>query len=260
MRFKGKIAVISGASRGIGRATALQLGREGASVVVNYKKNREAADAVAAEIQASGGQALVVQADIEDEAQIVAMYERVRDTYGRVDIVVANAAASAFKPLEQIRGYHIDKTFKLTIHGFLFLTQQALPMMPSGGRIVAVSGWDSFRFLNGHGVLGAAKAAMESMVRYLAVELGGRGINVTGVCPGPIETDSFTIYANRTQTDAQREYYDRVWLPYVPSGRFGKASEIAEVIAFLASPASSWINGQTIIADGGLSITADPRT
>jgi enoyl-[acyl-carrier protein] reductase III len=256
MRFAEKVAVISGASRGIGKETALLLGGEGANVVINYKKNREAAEAVAAQIKASGGGALVVQADIEDQTQIVAMYQRVKDEYGKVDIVVANAAASAFKPLEAIRDYHMDKTFKLSVQGFLFLTQQALPMMTNGGRVIAVSGWDSFRCLSGHGVLGAAKAAMESMVRYLAVELGRRGINVTGVCPGPIETDSFKTYAKEQRE--MREFYDRTWLPYTPLGRYGGPEEVAEIIAFLASPASSWITGQTIVADGGLSLTVQP--
>lgn len=256
MRFSGKVAVISGASRGIGRSTALLLGREGARIVVNYKKNREAADEVATQVKASGGDALVVQADMEDQAQIAALYEEVKKTWGRVDIVVVNAAASAFKPLEAIRDYHIDKTFKITVEGFLYLVQQALPMMPQGGRIIAVSGWDSFRVLNGHGVLGAAKAAMEAMVRYLAVELGPRGINVTGVCPGPIETDSFKIYA-REQKEL-RDFYDRTWLPYTPLKRFGAPEEVAEIVAFLASSASSWITGQTIVADGGLSLTVQP--
>lgn len=256
MRFKGKVAVISGASRGIGRATALLLGAEGARVVINYKRNSEAAEAVAAEVRKSGGEALAVQADVEDQAQIVAMYARVKEAFGQVDIVVANAAASAFKPLEAIRDYHMDKTFKLSVQGFLFLTQQALPLMPRGGRIIAVSGWDSFRVLNGHGVLGAAKAAMEAMVRYLAVELGSRGINVTGVCPGPIETDSFKIYAKEQRE--LRDFYDRTWLPYTPLGRYGEPEEVADIIAFLASPASRWITGQTIVADGGLSLTVQP--
>ncbi len=133
MRFTGKVAIISGASRGIGKETALLLGREGASVVVNYKSNRVAADSVAAEIDAGPGNAIVVQADIEDPDQIVAMYERVKERYGKVDIVVANAAASAFKPLEALKTHHIDRTMKLTVHGFLNLAQQAIPIMPSGG-------------------------------------------------------------------------------------------------------------------------------
>ncbi len=258
MRFKDKVAVISGASRGIGKSTALILGSEGAKVVVNYKKNEDEAKAVAAAIKSAGGDAITVQADIEDQAQIAALFQRTKEAFGKCDIVVANAAASAFKPLESIRDYHLDKTFKITINGFLFLTQQALPLMSQGGRVIAVSGWDSFRVLNGHGVLGAAKAAMESMVRYLAVELGSRGINVTGVCPGPIETDSFKIYAKEQKE--LRDFYDRTWLPYTPLKRYGQPEEVAEIIAFLASPASSWITGQTIVCDGGLSLTVQPVT
>lgn len=256
MRFSDKVAVISGASRGIGKETALLFGREGGRVVINYKKNKEAADTVVAEIKSAGGNALAVQADVEDQAQIVAMFQQAKDAFGKVDIVVVNAAASAFKPLESIKDYHMDKTFKLSLHGLLFMTQQALPLMPNGGRVIAVSGWDSFRVLNGHGVLGAAKAAMEAMVRYLAVELGPRGINVTGVCPGPIETDSFKIYAKEQRE--LRDFYDRTWLPYTPLGRYGQPEEVAEIIGFLASPAASWITGQTIVCDGGLSLTVQP--
>lgn len=256
MRFANKVALISGASRGIGRRTALLLGREGANVVVNYKKNRDAAESVAEEVRNSGGGAIAVQADIEDQAQIDAMFRRVREEYGRLDILVANAAASAFKPLEDIRSHHLERTFRLTVHGFLFMAQQALPLMEDGGRIIAVSGWDSFRALSGHGVLGAAKAAMEAFVRQLAVEFGGRGITVTGVCPGPIETDSLDTYAQKE--GESRQFYERVWLPYSPLGRLGRPEDIAEIIGFLASPASRWITGQTIVADGGLSLTVQP--
>jgi len=258
MRFKGKVALISGASRGIGMETALLIGREGGSVVVNYKKNQEAAEKVAVQIKGSGGDAIVFQADVAEQEQVIAMYEKTRQVYGKVDIVVASAAAAASKPLMAIKDYHMDKTFKLTVQGFLFLTQQAVPLMADGGRVIAVSGWDSFRALDGHGVLGAAKAAMEAMVRYLAVELGPRGINVNGVCPGPIDTLSARIYAKETQQ--QWEFYERTWLPFVPSGRFGRPEEIADIIAFLASPASSLINGQTIVADGGFTLTTVPRT
>lgn len=258
MRFAGKVAVISGSSRGIGKETALLLGREGAGVVVNYKANKDAADAVAAQINAGPGSAIAVQANMEDPEQIARLYEQAKDRYGKVDIVVANAAASAFKPLEVIRSHHIDKTFHVSVQGFLVLVQQALPLMPAGGRVIAVSGWDSIRYLGGHGLLAAAKAALESLVRYFAVELGPRGINVTGVCPGPIETDSAITYANRQSRGW--DYYERTWLPYTPLGRFGRPDEIAEIIAFLASPASSWITGQTIVADGGLSIVSHPLT
>jgi len=258
MRFQDKVAVISGASRGIGMATALLMGREGASVVVNYKNNQEAAEAVAAQIKSSGGDAMICQADVGEQEQIVAMYQKVRETWGKVDVVVANAAATASKPLLESKDYNMDKTFKVTVQGFLFLTQQAVPLMAAGGRVIAVSGWDSFHALDGHGVLGAAKAAMESMVRYLAVELGPAGINVNGVSPGPIDTVSARIFAE--QTHHPWEYYERLWLPFVPSGRFGRPEEIADIIAFLASPASSLINGQTIVADGGLMLTTIPRT
>lgn len=253
MRFADKVVVISGASRGIGRESALLFGREGARVVVNYKKNQEAAEAVVAAVKAAGGDGIAVQADMEDQAQIAALFQRTREAYGRVDVLVANAAATAFKPLLDIKAHNLDRTFRLTVHGFLFLVQQAVAMMPPGGRIIAVSGWDSIRFMRGHGVLGAAKAAVESMTRYLAVELGPKGINVTGVSPGPVVTDSFHTYAKDDW-----DWYEKTWLSYTPSGRWAQPLEVAEIIAFLASPASSLITGQTIVCDGGVSLSVHP--
>ena len=252
-RYRDQVVVITGGSRGIGRASALRVAAEGATVVVNYKRNEEAARTVVAEIERRGGRALPVRADVAEADDVSKMFETVKAEYGRVDALVANAAATAFKPLVDIRKHHIEKTFAITVDGFLRLVQHAVELMPSGGRIVAVSGWDSFRVLPGHGLLGAAKAAMESMVRYMAVELAPRGVVVSGICPGPVVTDSFRIYAG----DAWSEY-ERIWLPYSPLRRFGTPEEIANAIAFLASPENTWITGQTIVADGGLSLTATP--
>jgi enoyl-[acyl-carrier protein] reductase III len=246
--------VITGASRGIGKECALQMAREGATVVVNYKSNADAAQEVVGEARQAGGAALAVQADVAEPDEVSRLFDTVRSEFGRVDAVVANAAASAFKPLADIKPHHLDKTFALTIGGFVGLVQGAVPLMTGGGRVVAVSGWDSFRALPGHGLLGAAKAALESMVRQLAVELGPQGIVVAGVCPGPIVTDSFRIYAKDSW-----DLYEKTWLPYSPLGRFGSPEEIATIVAFLASSQNTWITGQTIVADGGLSLTTMPR-
>lgn len=252
-RYHDQVVVITGASRGIGKETALRVAAEGAAVVVNYKRNEEAAREVAAEIERLGARALPVRADVAEPDDVSYLYDTVRAEFGRIDALVVNAAASAFKPLTEIRAHHLEKTFAITVGGFLRLVQHGIELMPAGGRVVAVSGWDSFRVMPGHGLLGAAKAAMESMVRYLAVELAPRNVIVSGVCPGPIVTDSFRIYAG----DAWSEY-ERIWLPYSPLRRFGSAEEIARIIAFLASSENTWITGQTIVADGGLSLTATP--
>jgi len=177
------------------------------------------------------------------------------EAFGGVDVVVANAAASAFKPLSEIRSHHVAKTMSLTVTGFLDLVRFATPHLENGGRIVAVSGWDSFRALPGHGLLGAAKAAMETLVKYLAVELGPQGITAVGICPGPIDTDSFRFYAGE-----HWEEYERNWLALTPSGAYPTPDDVADVMALLCSPRSASVNGQTVVLDGGLSIATMPRS
>lgn len=245
-----RVAIVTGASRGIGRETSLALARAGHRVVVNYKSDGSAARDVVNEIEALGGEALSVQADVAVPEAVEALVQATADAFGTVDVVVANAAATAFKPLSEIRAHHLAKTLDLTVTGFLELVRRAVESMPPGGRIVAVSGWDSFRVLPGHGILGAAKAALECLVRYLAVELGPQGIGVCGVCPGPVSTDSFDIYADRAFPDAAER-----WSRESPWGRMARPEEIAAVIDFLASPAAAWVTGQTLVVDGGLSLT-----
>ena len=150
------------------------------------------------------------------------------ERFGSLDVVVANAAASAFKPLSQIYGRHIEKTMSLTVQGFLDLVRLSTPHMNDGGRVMAVSGWDSFRVLPGHALLGAAKAAMETLVKYLAIELAKDKITTVGVCPGPIDTDSFRYYAGDAWED-----YAKQWLAQTPSGAYPTPDEVADVMAYL---------------------------
>ncbi|MEU2686847.1 SDR family oxidoreductase [Streptomyces hygroscopicus] len=255
MELKSKTIIITGGSRGMGQRLALRLGGEGANVVVNYRRDAEAAQETVARIEQAGGTALAVQADISDTEAVEALVATTADRFGKIDVIVANAAASAFKPLTEIRSHHIGKTMGITVQGFADLTRASVPHMPSGGRILAVSGWDSFRVLPGHGLLGAAKAAMETMVKYYAIELGRRGITAVGVCPGAIDTDSFRFYAGDNW-----EEYERNWLGMTPSGAYPTTEEVAEVMAFLCSPRSAAINGQTIVVDGGLSLATMPMS
>ena len=255
MNMTNKTVIITGGSRGMGQRLALRLGQDGANVVVNFRQDAEAAAKTVGEIESVGGHALAVQADIADTESVDALVQQSVERFGGVDVVVANAAASAFKPLSQIRAHHVAKTMGITVQGFLDLARLSAPHMPQGGRILAVSGWDSFRALPGHGLLGAAKAAMETIVKYLAIELASQGITAVGVCPGPIDTDSFRYYAGEDW-----EAYAAQWLAMTPSGAYPTPTEVAEVMAFLCSPASSAINGQTIVVDGGLSLATMPIT
>jgi enoyl-[acyl-carrier protein] reductase III len=255
MQLSGKTVLITGASRGMGRCLAVRLGREGAKVVVNYRKDADAAKSAVEEVIAAGGDAFAVQADVADTAAVETLVQDAVDRFGTLDVVVANAAASAFKPLLDIRGHHIEKTMGITVQGFLDLVRLSTPHMPRGGRVVAVSGWDSFRALPGHGLLGAAKAAMETLVKYLAIELGPNGITTVGVCPGPVDTDSFRYYAGD-----QWDWYERNWLSMTPTGKFPTPEEVAEVMAFFCAPESAVVNGQTIVVDSGLSLATMPTS
>ena len=254
MDLAGKTVVITGGSRGMGQRLAVRLGREEANVVVNYRRDAEADAATVKHVEAAGGNAVSIQADVAQTGDVERLIGESGEAFGGLDVVVANAAASAFKPLSDIRAHHVDKTMSLTVTGFLDLVRFAAPHLGQGGRVVAVSGWDSFRALPLHGLLGAAKAAMETLVKYFAIELGPQGITAVGICPGPIDTDSFRYYAGE-----HWEEYERNWLALTPSGAYPTPDDVAEVMAFLCSPRSASINGQTIVLDGGLSIATMPR-
>jgi enoyl-[acyl-carrier protein] reductase III len=250
MRFTDKIALVTGSSRGIGRAIALRLAAEGARIVVNYRRNAEQAEAVVAEIQRLGSSASAAQADMSSGDAVRAMFQRVQEEYGGLDIFVANAAATAFRPLLRQGEHNITRTFDLTIKGFLVAMQAAVPLMQGRkGKIVTISGIDSLRALSGHGLLGSAKAALENLTMYLAHELGPLGIAVNGINPGLIETDSSKMYSGGEEGYAQ---YVRDVLPQTPAGRVGRPEDVAAVTAFLCSEDADFIRGQTLLVDGGL--------
>lgn len=252
MNLRGQVALVTGSSRGIGRAVALGLAEAGASVVVNYRRSEEAASEVAREIGALGAKALAVKADLGREEEIREMFLMIREAFGRLDILVANAAATAFKPLLEVRSHHIDGTFRITVHGFLHCVREAVELMEGRrGKVVAISGIDAYQVMPGHGTLAAAKAAMEALVRYLACELAERGVSVNGVCPGVVETDSARVYAGDRWASTMGPVIDAT-----PWRRLGTPADIVPVVVFLCSPEAGWITGQTLMVDGGLSLTS----
>jgi enoyl-[acyl-carrier protein] reductase III len=244
--------LITGASRGIGRATAELFAADGATVFVNYKRNADAARETVQAVHAAGGHGYAVQADVEDPAAISAMFARVREVDERLDVMVVNASATAFKPLLTSGSHHIDRTLGLVVRGLVMLVQGAMPMMQGrNASIVAISGLDSQLAFPLHGALGAAKSAMETMVRYLAAECGPLGVRVNAVNPGFVETDSTRMYMG----EAWPRIRERIELA-TPLGRVAAASEIAHTIRLLCSPDAAWITGQTLVADGGFSLAS----
>jgi enoyl-[acyl-carrier protein] reductase III len=247
----GKRALVTGATRGLGRAIAIALANAGAAVALNYRRDEVSAAAALDEVRASSPNSILVRADLEDEAQARAMVADAARELGGLDIYVANAAATAFRPLLEAKPHHLARTFNLSVNSFVAAGQEVSRIMADDGRIVMVSGIDSVRFLPGHGVLGAAKAALESMVRYFAFELGARGITVNGVNTGLIDTHSSRTYFGDDFERARRAAIERTALKRLP-----RLEEIAAVIGFLCSPGASFLTGQTIMVDGGLTIAS----
>lgn len=252
----GRVALVTGSSQGIGRATALRLARDGAHCIVTYRKSEDLAREVVAEIAALGRRAIAVPLDLRDAERVPAVLGEVARAFGRLDILVASAAATAFRPMAEQKLHNLRATFAISVDGFVTAVQQALPLMEGRpGRIVAISGIDSHQAMTGHGALGAAKAAVESLVRTLALELGPRGITVNGVSPGFVETHSARTYVERGLGQAPELAMARV-IERTPVRRVGTGDDIAAVVAFLASDDAGFVTGQTIIADGGLTIVS----
>ncbi len=252
--FEGKVALITGASRGIGRALALRLAARGTKVVVNYKQNDELAREVMAEIERLGGGGMAVRADLESVEEIEAMFDQVQEQFGRLDFFVSNASASNFHHFMDLKPHHLERTFNLNVRAFVVATQRAVRLMPeSGGRIVVLSSYGSIRSFPTYANLGSAKAAIETWARYMAVELAPRGVNVNAVNGGIIETDSSSYFYATGRVPS----LDTV-LPKIPKRRMGSAAEVAECVLFLLSPGAEYVTGTTLVVDGGLTSIAPP--
>lgn len=250
----GKVALITGASRGIGRELALSLAGNGASVVVNYKRNEDLANEVVAAVEAAGGRGLAVQADVESPEDIDRLFDAAAEEFGRLDYFVSNAAASSFKSIADLGVHHLDRSYAMNIRAFVLGAQRAVGLMDRGGRIVVLSSYGSIRAYPTYANLGAAKAAVEAWVRYMATEFAPLGINANAVNGGIIESDSSAYFYD---VEGMPDLETKV-LPKIPKARMGTVREVADTVEFLLEPRSEYITGQSLVVDGGLSIVSPP--
>ena len=250
-QLKGKKALITGSSRGIGRVSALLFAKEGADIVIHYRREKEAAEQTAEEIRKMGRNALVCKADLEHPDEIDEMFDKVRDEWGHLDIFVANAAATAFKHVMELKDYHIDRTFQVVVKSVMQCVQRAVPLMEGteAGRIIAISSHGSRYALPRYACLGLSKAALESITRYFASEFGPKGITSNAISPGIVETESSKYYAK----DKCDEFYANA-IEHTALGRLTQPSDVSKVALFLASEGSGFVTGQVIYVDGGLTL------
>jgi enoyl-[acyl-carrier protein] reductase III len=250
--FVNKIALVTGSGRGIGRAIALHFAEHGADVIINFFRNRAPAEETAREIEKRGRRALLVKADVGDLDDLKRMFDEVEEEFGGLDILIHNAASGYNRPAMEQKPKGWDWTMNINARALLFSAQHAAPLMEKrgGGKIISISSAGSTRVLPDYVVVGASKAALESLTRYLGVELISKGINVNAVSPGVVETDALNHFASMgNQDNILRKFIEQV-----PAGRLITPEEVAEVVAFLCTPAASMIVGQTIVMDGGYSL------
>ena len=246
-KLDGKVALITGGSRGIGRAIALRLAEYGADVVVNYVRHRGDAEDTVAAIEKKGVRCLAVKANVAQEEDVIRMYDEIRKRHDRLDIVVSNAASGVLKPAMELTIRHWNWAMDINARALLTLTQHAVPMMRAGGRILAVSSLGAVRAVPNYTVVGASKAALESLVRHLAVELGPKGINVNTISAGVVDTDALKKFPNRDEII-------NLSLARTPLGRLTTPEDVADLALFLCSDLATMIHGQTVVVDGGYAI------
>lgn len=242
-----KVALVTGSSRGIGKATAIRLAKEGYDLVINYARSKTGALETAAEIEALGRKALVVKANVGDVDKIKTLFETIKEEFGRLDVFVNNAASGVQRPLMELEESHWDWTMNINSKALLFCAQEAAKLMDQGGKIVSISSLGSIRYLENYTVVGVSKAALEALTRYLAVELASKNIVVNAVSGGAVDTDALKHFPNRDEMLAEAK-------EKTPAGKMVEIDDMVNAIMFLLSDDSSMIRGQTLIVDGGISL------
>ena len=246
-KLAGKVAVVTGASKGIGASIAKHLAAEGASVVVNYASSKTGADKVVADITAGGGKAVAVQGDVSKKADIDRLFVETKKAYGQLDVLVNNAGIYEFAPLEQVSEEHFHKQFNLNVLGLLLTTQEAVKYFgPAGGSVINLSSVVSVNPMPNAAVYSATKAAVDAITKSLAKELGPKKIRVNSINPGMIETEG--IHASGfLETE-----FPKLVVSQTPLGRIGQPQDIGKVATFFASDDSGWVTGETLLISGGM--------
>jgi len=239
-----KVALVTGASRGIGAAIAWRLARDGFAVAVNYASSPAQADALVAELQAAGGKALAVKADVASAGEVRAMFDAVEAQLGKVDVLVNNAGVLKTLPLAEHSDAQYDQTFDINVRGTFNTLREAATRLNEGGRVVNFSSTTLALNMPGYAIYNATKAAVEAFTHVFAKELRGRNITVNAVAPGPIATSLFL--------DGKTEEQIQAFARMPPLQRLGQPEDIASVVAFLAGPDAGWVNGQVLRANGGV--------
>lgn len=252
--FNGKTVLITGSGRGIGKAIALHFASLGADIVVNYFRNREPAEETAQMITEFGVRAEIIKANVGDMDDLEDLISETDRLFDGLDVLVSNAGSGYNRPILEQRPKGWDWTMDINARAYLFLAQKAVPLMEKrgGGSIVSISSPGSFRVLPEYAVVGASKAAIEALTRYMAVEFGPRNISVNAVSPGIVATDALKHFDTMQDEDLLDEIADQT-----PAGRIVTPEDVAAIVAFLCSPDASMIRGQTIVADGGFTLPAN---
>jgi 3-oxoacyl-[acyl-carrier protein] reductase len=246
-KLAGKVAVVTGASKGIGAAIALNLAAEGASVVVNYSSSKEGADRVVAEIKSKGGKAVAVQANVAKQADIQRLFAETKKAFNRLDVLVNNAGVYEFLPLEQVTAEHFHRMFDLNVLGLILTTQEAVKHFgPEGGSIVNISSLAAVSPPATAAVYSATKGAVDAVTKALSKELGPKKIRVNSVNPGMVETEG--VHAAGFAESDFRKFVEAS----TPLGRIGQPQDIAPAVVYFASSDSAWLTGETLVIAGGM--------
>jgi len=246
-KLAGKVAVVTGASKGIGASIALHLATEGAAVVVNYSSSKEGADRIVGEITGNGGRALAVGANLAREADVRRLFAETQRAFGRLDVLVNNAGVYDFAPLDAVTPEHFHKQFDVNVLGLILATQEAARLFgDAGGSIINISSVVVTAAPPNSAVYSATKAAVDAVTKVLAKELGPRKIRVNSINPGMVETEGYRA-AGIDKSDLRKQIE-----AITPLGRIGQPADIAPMAVFLATPDSSWITGETFYISGGM--------